>query len=84
VKANEKFGIRLLRFRRGVGVTQGQLAKLIGVSTATISMIERGERGVLRNSQICTLGDIYKDRVIELAQLRRDAERYAVEKWRDS
>ena len=40
----ETFGQRLARIRKKKGLTQAQLARLIGVGTSTVTMWEIGER----------------------------------------
>lgn len=42
-KINEQLGDKIARVRKSCGMTQEELASKIGVQTATISNIERGE-----------------------------------------
>lgn len=51
---NNKIGKHVAEARHHRNLTQGQLAKLIGVSENTISMFERGER----NPSIGTIEDL--------------------------
>ncbi len=60
-------GARLREAREARGLTQGEVAKRLGVALTTMVAIEKGERQ-LRPEELMELADIYERQVSELLQ----------------
>ncbi len=63
--------LRALRLRRGL--SQTALAGLAGISPAFVSMIETGQRGLTRASDILALADVLRVSPLYLADGRDDS-----------
>ena len=55
---NKEMGIRLAKLRRGSGMTQEDLAEILGVTTKHVSHVERG-KAALSLRHLVKLSDMY-------------------------
>lgn len=72
-RAEQLFQVRLRAFRLAMGATQQQLADAAGLSTNTVSMIERGESSPTLQT-MAKLADAFGIEVRELVTINRGPE----------
>ena len=61
-----RFGVVIRKLRDGLGMTQRDLAKIVGVSSAYITMLEQGKR---KNPSLMILNRLARALEVELWEL---------------